>query len=161
MVKGADLVHHDIAIANVLVGASTFISLALPKTWDILKGAGHPEVTATHERNGRRWIATGDAWYILHNPDQHWAMELRLTAKLPGRSGRAAATPELTVAGHPARVTWQRRKRGFFKRWVVTYVTVEFQCPQTERQLKLEFSGRVADEAFQEMIEAAKYVRCH
>ena len=86
---------------------------------------------------------------------------MRLTAKLPGRSGRAAATPELTVAGHPARVTWQRRKRGFFKRWLVTYVIVEFQCPQTERQLKLEFSGRVADEAFQEMIEAAKYVRCH
>ncbi|MEW5961838.1 MAG: hypothetical protein AB1801_29305 [Chloroflexota bacterium] len=159
--KGAELVHHDIAIANILVGASTFISLALPKTWDILKGAGQPEVTATHERNGRRWVVTGDAWYILHDPGRRWAMELRLTAKLPGRSDRAAALPELTVAGHPARVTWQRRKRGLIKRWPVTYVTVEFQCPQTERRLKLEFSGRVSDDAFQEMIEAAKFVRCH
>jgi hypothetical protein len=160
-VKGAELVRHDIAIANVLVGASTFISLALPKTWNIVKGAGPPEVTATHAHNGRRWVATGDAWYILHDPDRHWAMELRLTAKLPGRSDQAAAIPEITVAGHPTRVTWQQRKRGFFKRWSVTYVTLEFQCPQTQRQLKLEFSGRVSDEAFQEMVEAAKYVRCH
>jgi hypothetical protein len=160
-VKGAELVHHEIAANNVLIGASTFLSLALPKTWNISMGAGRPEITASHEHNGRRWVATGDGWYLLHDPERRWAMEVRLTAKLPKGSREETSMPEVTVAGHPARVTWARRRRGFIKRWSVTYVTVEFYCPHTERQLRLEFSGRVPDEAFQEMIEATRYVRCH
>ncbi len=159
--KGTDLVHHEITARNVLIGPSTFLSLALPKTWDISMGAGRPEVTASHERNGRRWVVTGDGWYILHDPGRRWAMEVRLTAKLPGRSGKEPLVPEITVAGHPAKVTWERRKRGFIKRWSVTYVRLEFYCPHTERQLRVEFSGRVPNEAFQEMIEGARYIRCH
>jgi hypothetical protein len=160
-VKSTDVVRHEIAAGNILIGASTFLSLALPKTWDISMGAGRPEVTASHEHDGRRWVATGDAWYILHDTGRRWAMEVRMTAKLPRRSRRERSIPEITVAGHPASVTWKRRRRGFIKRWSVTYVTVEFYCPHTERQLRLEFSGRVPDEAFQEMVEATKYVRCH
>jgi hypothetical protein len=160
-VKGTDLVHHEITAGNILMGGSAFLSLALPETWDISMGAGHPEVTASQEHDGRRWVATGDAWYILHNTGQRWAMEVRLTAKLPARSRKETSVPEVTVAGHPARVTWKQRRRGFIKRWSVTYVTVEFHCPPTKRQLRLEFSGRVPDEAFQEMIEAVRYVRCH
>ncbi len=161
--KGTELVLHEISTGNVLFGAATFLSLALPKVWYVSMGAGRPEITASHERNGQRWVATGDAWYILHDPDRRWAMEVRLTAKIPRRSRREQETsvPDLTIAGHPAKVTWQRRRRGFIKRWSVTYLIVEFQCPPTERQLRLEFSGRVPDEAFQEMIEAARYHRCH
>jgi hypothetical protein len=160
-VKGTDLVHHEIVVNNILLGASTFLSLALPQTWDISMGAGRPEITASHERNGRRWVATGDAWYVLHDSDRHWAMEVRLTAKVPKRSRNAISISEITVAGHPASIIWNRRKRGLIKRWSVTYVTVEFYCPRTERQLKVEFSGRVPDEAFQEVVEATRYVRCH
>jgi hypothetical protein len=143
------------------MGNSTFLSLALPKPWTISIGAGRPEITASHERNGRRWVATGDAWYILHDGDRRWAVEMRLSAKPVGRSPKPASVQESTIAGHPATVTWQRRKRGFIKRWLVTYVTVEFHCPLTDRQLRLEFSGRAPDEAFQEIIEATQYVRCH
>ena len=159
--KAADLIHHEIATANPLFGAATFLSLALPKTWDISIGAGRPEITGSTQHNGQRWVATGDAWYILHNPGRRWAMEVRLTAKLPGRNRREIAVPGLTVAGHPARVAWQQRRRGFIKRWPVTYVTVQFHCPHTERQLRVEFSGRLPDEAFQELVEAARYIRCH
>lgn len=159
--KGADLVQHEIATGNVLVGTSIFLSLALPKTWDITIGAGRPEITASHEHDGRRWVATGDAWYILHDTGRRWAMEIRITAKLPNRSRREIAVPDVTIAGHPACVTWKRRRRGFIKRWSVTYVTVEFHCPHTERKLRLEFSGRLPDEAFQEMVKAARYARCH
>ncbi|MBN1993636.1 MAG: hypothetical protein JW953_13125 [Anaerolineae bacterium] len=159
---GAELVRqHEIAINNVLLGASTFISLALPPGWEIVMGAGSPEVTASHRHNGRRWVATGDAWYILHHPGRRWAMELRLTASLPPRSRRETILPELTVAGHPASVTWKQRKRGFIKRWPVTYVTVEFFCPHTKRQLRLEFSGSPLPEAFEEVLAVIKYARCH
>lgn len=159
--KRADVVQHRIAINNVFVGVSDFLSLALPPGWEITLGAGPPEVTASHQRNGRRWVATGDAWYILHNPAHRRAMEMRLTARLPGRSPLQASGPEITVAGHPARVTWKRRKRGFIKRWEVTYVTVEFVCPRTERRLKLEFSGRTSDTVFQEVVDAIQFLRCH
>lgn len=159
--KGSDLVYHEIASKNILLGSSVFLTLALPKTWDISIGAGPPEITASHEHDGRRWVATGDGWYILHDPGRHWALEVRLTAKLPGRSVQEPSLREITVAGHPARVNWDRRKRGFIQRWNVTYVTVEFHCPHTDRQLRLEFSGRVPDEAFVELIEAAKFIRCH
>ncbi|MBN1220519.1 MAG: hypothetical protein JXM69_16470 [Anaerolineae bacterium] len=158
---GAELVHHEIAVNNILLGASTFLSLALPPTWEISMGAGRPEITASHQHNGRRWVVAGDAWYILHEPERHWAMEVRLTAKLPTRPRGTVSVPELTVAGHPARVAWNRRRRGFIKRWPVTYVTVEFFCPQTGRQLRLEFSGRAPDDAFEEIVAAAKYARCH
>jgi hypothetical protein len=160
-VKGSDLVYHEIASNNILLGSSIFLTLGLPQSWDISMGAGRPEITASHEHNGRRWVATGDAWYILHDPGRRWAMEVRLTAKLPRRSGAEAIPQEITIAGHPARVTWARRQRGLIKRWTVTYVTVEFHCPHTDRQLRLEFSGRVPDEAFVEIIEAAKFIRCH
>ncbi len=159
--QAADLIRHEIAAGNILMGNSTFLSLALPQTWTISIGAGRPEITASQERNGRRWVATGDAWYILHDAGRRWAVEVRLTAKPAGHSPPAVSVPALTVAGHPAAVTWQRRKRGLIKRWPVTYVTVEFHCPLTERRLKLEFSGRAPDEAFQEIIEAAQYIRCH
>jgi hypothetical protein len=88
-------------------------------------------------------------------------MEVRLTAKPVGRSPGEIAVPDLTIAGHSALVTWQRRKRGLIKRWSVTYVTVEFHCLHTDRQLKLEFSGRAPDEAFQEIVEVSRYARCH
>ena len=159
--KGADLVHHEIVVNNLLLGASNFLALALPPSWDISMGAGRPEITASREHNGQRWVASGDAWYILHEPERRWAMEVRLTAASPKRSGSVVTVPELTIAGHPARITWNRRRRGFIKRWPVTYVTAEFFCPQTERQLRLELSGRVPDDAFEEIIEATKYVRCH
>lgn len=154
----ANLIHHEIAANNILVGASTFLTLALPPLWNITIGAGRPEITASHERQGRRWVISGDAWYILHNPAQRWAMEVRLTAK---PSSRSLSPSGMTVGGHPACVTWKRRKRGFIKRWPVTYVNVEFYCPQTDRQLSLEFSGRVPDEVFQEVVEANRYARCH
>jgi hypothetical protein len=160
-VQAADLIHHDIAAGNFLLGHSIFLSLALPKTWAISLGVGRPEITASHERNGQRWVATGDAWYTLHDAGRRWAMEIRLTAKPASRSPFQISVPEVTIAGHPATVAWQRRKRGFIKRWWVPYVTIEFYGRRPERQLKLEFSGRVPDEAFQEIIEATRYVRCH
>jgi len=160
-VKAIDVVHHEISTGNPLFGAATFLSLALPKTWEISIGAGRPEITGSTQHNGQRWVATGDAWYVLHDPGRRWAMEIRLTVKLPGRKRQEIATPDLIVAGHPASITWQQRRRGFIKRWPVTYVTVEFHCPHTERQLRVEFSGRAPDEAFQEMVDAAKHIRCH
>ncbi len=157
----AGLVHHEIAAGNILIGQSVFLSLALPANWTISIGAGRPEVTASHERNGRRWVATGDAWYVLYNTDRRWAMELRLTARPAGRNHRETPLPDMTVSGHGAGLTWQRRRRGLFKRWPVTYLIVQFCCPQTDRQLRVELSGNLPDEAFQELVEALPYMRCH
>lgn len=159
--RGADVVQHKIAASNPLAGAIVFLSLALPPDWDITLGAGRPEVSATHLRNGERWVATGDAWYILHNSSRRWAMEIRLTAKPLGRARTDISVPDMTVAGHPVAVSWKERRRGFFKRWPVTYVTLRFDCPVTDRRLRLELSGRAPEEAFREILDASKFVRCH
>jgi hypothetical protein len=157
----ANLIQHEIAANNIFIGPSTFLSLALPQTWNITLGAGRPEVTGSREHSGRRWVATGDAWYVLHDQSRRWAMEVRLTAKLLPNSPPKNFPPDMTIAGHPACVVWTQRKRGFIKRWLVTYVTVEFCCPHTDRLLRLEFSGSAPEEAFREIVEAVRYTRCH
>ncbi len=157
----ADLIYHEIAASNMLVGDTKFLVLPLPSAWEISIGAGRPEVTASHVRDEQRWVASGDAWYVLYNEGRRWAMELRLSAKPAGRFQEEPAVPELTVAGHPAAVSWASRRRGLIKRWSVTYVTVTFYCAKTGRRLSVEFSGRLPDEAFREMVETARYIRCH
>ncbi|RME51794.1 MAG: hypothetical protein D6796_00185 [Caldilineae bacterium] len=159
--RGTEVTYHEICAENFFVGTTVFLTLALPPAWELTMGAGRPEVTASHRHDGRRWVATGDAWYVLDDPVRRWAMEVRLNARPADRPRRAIAIPDATVAGHPAQIVWKRRRRGLFQRWTVTYVTLTFHCPHTRRYLKVEFSGRPPDEAFEEVLQAARYLRCH
>ena len=163
--RPADLVRHDIAAGNLLLGDMLFLSLNLLPAWDLAPGVGRPEVIASHERNGKKWVAAGRAWYVIYDGERRWAMELMLQAgalprKRRGNAELASAT-ELSVHGHPATVRWQERRRGLFRRRPITFVRVEFDCPISERHLVVEFSGRCPSEGFEELLRVMPYWRCH
>lgn len=156
-----DLVSHEIAAKNPLLGASRFITLWLPDEWDIAPGVGGPEIVASHERNNDKWVASGKAWYVVYNRDTHWAMEFRIDVG-PLRSEKGPVTAEmLSVDGHDARVRWKERGRGIIRRKRITYMEVSYNCPLSERWMRLEFSGHCGEEAFRALLSYIPYWRCH
>ncbi len=154
---------HIIEAANPLLGTSRFLTLFLPESWDLAAGVSGPEVNASHLRHGLRWVANGDFWYIVYHTQYGWAMELHGSARpLNGRRDRPPGAEDATVSGHAAWVTWHTRRRGLpWRRHDVTFMTVNYECPQSERRISLEFSGWCPPEGFRQMLHALEWTRCH
>jgi hypothetical protein len=158
------VIRHDIATGNLVLGNMLFISLYLPPQWDLAPGVGRPEIIAGHERNHKKWVASGRAWYVIFDGERRWAMELDLRARfLPKKHGRTEKLPggEVIVHEHPATVRWRARQSGFFHRHTTTILRVEFDCPASDRHLTVELSGRCPQEGFEEMLAAMSHWRCH
>ena len=158
----ADFVEHVIEAGNPIMGGSRFFTLRLPAMWNLTSGAGQPEVDASHERRDVKWVVNGGFWYILYDEERRWALEF--TGRLRPFSQRALkpAAEHTAVSGHPAEVYWASRRRGLpWQRHTVTYMTVEYDCLQSERHISLEFSGRCPEEGFREVLAALQTLRCH
>ncbi len=157
----SDFVIHDISVTNILLGEARLIRLVLPAAWGLARGLAPPDLHARHMRQGVPWLASGQAWYVLHHKPSRWAMELHIRV-YPQQQPQPEGAETLTIAGHPAFLTWTTRRRGLlWKRHDVRFMTVSWYCPQTERQLVLEFSGWGPEEHFLAMREALSRVRCH
>ncbi|MBI4772439.1 MAG: hypothetical protein HY784_18920 [Chloroflexi bacterium] len=157
-----ELVDHKIQASNVLLGESRFFTLRLPPEWTLAPGVSHPEITASHERRAVKWVAAGSFWYVLVDQERRRAMEfhghLRPASGRPLRPGAEGAA----VGGHPAEVHWKTRRRGPpWRRHDVTFMTVECECPQSERRLKLELSGWCPEASFREILASLAHLRCH
>jgi hypothetical protein len=162
MNNSPELVKHEIGTRNILLGASTFLTLWLPPAWDLAPGVGHPEVVASHERRRQKWVASGKAWYVLQNAERNWAMELALEmgrprARLPAR----AHSEPFEIEGHEGQLRRWQRARGLFRRWQVNYVEVAYNCPQSDRFVRIELSGRCDQAAFEEVLATIPKWRCH
>lgn len=158
----ADLVSHDLYAGNSLLGEALFFRLNLPKHWELAAGVSRPEVSATHERKHKTWVVHGDAWYVIYDQERGWAMELAARVRGQGRRASHRQAEVLAVSGHAARAHWKTNRRGLpWKRHDVTYMTITFDCPYTERRVELEFSGWCPPRGFEEMREAARYLICH
>lgn len=156
------LIRHDIDVGNILYGTARFITLCLPANWDLAPGVGRPEVVAAHDRMQRKWIASGQAWYVIFHRERHWAMELLLESSHRQREMYATAGEDmLQVQGHAAIVRRWQRKRGLFRPRLITFVEVRFNCEQSDRHLRLELSGRCPPEGFDEMLATVPEWRCH
>lgn len=156
-----NLVRHDISVTNVLYGGAHFMTLRLPETWDIAPGVGRPEIVATHLRKDRRWIASGKAWYVLYHRELGWAMEVMLESRPAQRRMFPDSTETLDVHGHQAAVRRWQRKRGIIRPKMITFIEVIFNCPETDRWLRLEFSGRCPPEGFEQMLPLVSHWWCH
>jgi hypothetical protein len=162
MNNSPELVKHEIGTRNILLGASRFVTLWLPPAWDLGPGVGHPEVFASHERRRQKWVSSGKAWYVLYNAERQWAMELALEVGHP--RSRLPAGPHLEpleVDGHAAQLRRRQRGRGLFKRWQVNYIEITYNCPQSERFVRIELSGRCDQAAFEEVLATIPKWRCH
>lgn len=153
---------HVLEAANPLIGSARFVSLHLGESWDVAPGVGHPEINASHERRSIRWVANGDFWYVLYDHERHWAMEFHGSFR-PDLLQRQRSSSELvSVAGHAAEVRWTTRRRGLpWQRHDVRYMTVEYDCPQSERRIRLEFSGWCPEEGFREVLTSLASMGCH
>ncbi len=157
-----ELVDHRIFAQNLLLGESLFLTLKLPPQWDLAPGVSRPEVHATHERRERRWVASGDAWYVIYHREHRWALEVAITTRPLRRGASVSSQAALSVGGHAATVRWKQKRRGLpWQRHDVTFMIVEFACPASERSFKLEFSGWCPQEGFDEILAALRQVRCH
>ena len=156
------LVPHDILAGNILLGSAFFLQLNLPPAWQLAPGVSHPEVVAVHERRNKKWVVTGDGWYVVYHAEHGWALEFHIHARPPRPRQPNGAAQTVTVNGHPATVTWKTRRRGLpWKRHDVTFMTVAFHCPYSERDLELEFSGWCPQQGFDEVLHALRALRCH
>lgn len=156
-----ELTQHDIAVSNVLYGSVDFLSLQMPEIWDIAPGVGRPEIMAVHERNGHRWIVSGRAWYVLYHQELGWAMELALHSSASQQQNKPGGEESIEVNNHPAQVRRWTRQRGLFRPKQITFVEVSFFCAQSERHIRLEFSGRCPPEGFEEILKTVPYWKCH
>ncbi len=157
-----ELVDHVIEAKNLVLGNSRFLTLRLPDPWDLAQGVGRPEVTASHIRNSVRWVANGDFWYVVYQRELGWAMEINGRMRPSSNRQGAAGGEVASVGGHPAAVHWKVRRRGLlWRRHDVKYMTVVYDCPNSERSIQLEFSGWCPEEGFREVLAALSQVKCH
>jgi hypothetical protein len=155
-------IKHVLEASNPLMGEARFVTLQLGETWDLGRGVGHPEINASHERGSVRWVANGDFWYVLYDHDRGWAMEFH-GAFRPIQARKPKASLDVaSVAGHAAQVEWRHRRRGLpWQRHDVHYLIVDYDCPQSERSVRLEFSGWCPDEGFREILGSLTNLGCH
>jgi hypothetical protein len=156
-----ELVPHVIQASNVLLGPSRFFTLKLPAAWNLAPGVGHPEIMASHERRRVRWVASGSFWYVLFDGERRWAMEFACHIRPISNRPLTTGTESTSVGGHPAQIRWRTARRGLFKRHDVRFMTLEHDCPQSERRLTLEFSGWCPEEGFREVLDALQALECH
>ncbi len=109
----------------------------------------------------------GNAWYVVYEGEQGWALEF--VARIRPLSKHNTVPPveapggePVSVFHHPAEISWRIKRRGLpWQRHDVKYMTVSFNCRQTERRLSLEFSGWCPQEGFEEILKALRFLECH
>ncbi|HEY58465.1 MAG TPA: hypothetical protein G4O04_08020 [Anaerolineae bacterium] len=162
MSEPIEVILHEIRLRNLVFGSLRLLRLALPAGWELEKGLAPPEVSATHERGGQRWAVTARAWYVVYHPAHRWAAELtiRIAPSPPKRSPNGAQP--FQVNGHPATVRVHQKRRGLpLRRHTVTFLTIAWTCPHTDRYIELEYSGWCPEEGFTALRQATTQVACH
>lgn len=158
-----NLVTHEIFAGNLVLGPSKLIDLNLPDRWQLAPGVSRPEVNAVNRPDeDLAWVVNGNAWYVVYETEEGWALELALNIRPGNEASFQPAGEPFSISGHPAEVSWKVRRRGLpWRRHDVTFMTVAFSCPQTERKFKLEFSGWCPAEGFTAIRDALRTMRCH
>jgi hypothetical protein len=162
--SAADHSRHEIFVDNLILGKSQLFTISLPPGWQLAPGVSRPEVSAIHTRRGKKWVANGDAWYVIFNSENKWALEM--AAKIRSPKNPAASVPVAgqpsSVGGHLSQVEWQEKRRGLpWNRHDVTFMILDFFCDLTDRRFVLEFSGWCPPEGFQAILQSLKFFRCH
>lgn len=89
-------------------------------------------------------------------------MEVNGRMRPVSKRGNKVDGERVSVGGHPATVRWKVQRRGLpWRRHDVTYMTVEFECLPSERNIVLEFSGWCPQEGFRQILRALYNLECH
>ncbi|NPA07017.1 MAG: hypothetical protein GXO54_06405 [Chloroflexi bacterium] len=150
-----------IYVNNFVFGLAHLLHFTLPPAWQLRRGFAHPEIHATHERHGHVWIAAADAWYILAHQEEPWLLEMHLHVQ-PSPPRMAEGEEWGPIARHPAVLSRRTVRRGPpWRRRDTPQWTLSWYCPETERGFQLQITGRVPEEAVQDLLRAWRYLHCH
>ena len=166
--KIRELVNHDIYAGNLVLGRSLLFTLNLPPEWQLAPGVSRPEVNAiSHRDEDNQVVVNGNAWYVVFDGDRGWALEFAARIR-PFANHQVTGSVEaiqseiLSVSNHPAALQWKTKRRGLpWQRHDVKFMTIKFNCPQTQRQVSLEFSGWCPQQGFEEILKSVRFLKCH
>ncbi|UCH61419.1 MAG: hypothetical protein JSV61_08025 [Anaerolineales bacterium] len=134
----------------------------MPPNWQLAPGVSRPDISASHLRRDKNWVANGSGWYVIYDGDRRWALELAIHIRLFSNNPIPHTSDTHWVNGHTANLAWKTKRRGLpWKRHDVTFMILDFVCQYSERRIQLEFSGWCPQEGFAEILESMRHLRCH
>ena len=132
---------HVLASANLFLGASNFMILALPERY-VVGGTINPsEVAGTEQARGAKWVLDGRCSHYLRDPAANRSLELLIVAdrgeRRPGWSTDEGAGSAL-FAEHEGGYRLDAIRTGFPRRRTMGRLRAWWPCERTHRTLHLE-----------------------
>ncbi|MFQ6058193.1 MAG: hypothetical protein ACE5MB_04835 [Anaerolineae bacterium] len=157
---------HLIAASNFLMGATNFLIVPLPKSWNVGRGFSPPEVDANTHWGEVSWVTSGRASQVLFNEDEGVALEFvvkvsRGKKDLKPKMSQVRAQGPVQLGGHEATYALGEMKRGFPRRKIAQVLQASFYCDKTKRTINLEFVGQCAEGDLEALLEAISWLECH
>jgi hypothetical protein len=134
---------HVLASANLFIGASNFIVLALPDRYNVGGTINPPEVAGTHAARGAAWVLDGRCSHYVRDSTSRTSLEL-LVQSWRGETRAAKLSGdvrEIVIAQHDARLATDAIRVGFPRRRTMARLRAAWSCERTKRSLELELLG--------------------
>ena len=155
---------HVLASANVFLGASNFVVIALPDRYTVGQTINPAEVAGTHPARGAAWVLDGRCSHYLRDGQTRQSLELlvvtrRGEASVP-RWYASSEARRLVVAQHEARMLFDEIRVGFPRRRSMARVRAAWSCERTKRALEVELLGP-HDADLTPIADAFALAECH
>ncbi len=153
---------HVLASANLFLGASNFMVLALPERYNVGQTINPPEVAGTHPARGAAWVLDGRCSHWVRDAQTKSSLELLVQSwRGEGRSPKWwADAREIVVAQHDARLVFDAIRVGFPKRRTLARLRAAWSCERTKRSLEVELLGP-EDVDLSQIADALLLSECH
>ncbi len=153
---------HVLASANMLLGASNFLVLALPERYRVGQTINPNEVNGTAQARGAAWVQDGRCSHYLRDGGTVRALEFLLVARRGVVPPGWAADPSraIRVADHEGSARADTMRVGFPRRRDLDRLRLWWPCERTGRSLELELLGPLGA-APDDLIAALERSECH
>ncbi len=156
---------HTIMASNFLAGIAHFLEVQLPERWRLSTGRTLPEVNRTEQLPDALWVMDGNCTYVMYDEGALKAYELVIRV-WEGRGKEwnkpgMAFMKKIFAGGHEAKVHRGEVLQGLFRRKSYPMLAVDFNCPRTSRNLRMELRGRLEGDDLDIFLESLEDLVCH
>ncbi len=136
---------HVLASANIFLGASNFIVIALPERYAVGQTINPAEVAGTQQARGAAWVLDGRCSHYLREAGSAGALELlvlseRGEARMPKWAG-APGVVARRFAEHEGGQLEDTIRVGLTRRRTMPRLRAWWSCERTKRTLQVELVG--------------------
>jgi hypothetical protein len=132
---------HVLASANLFLGASNFVIVALPERY-VVGGTINPsEVAGTEQARGAKWVLDGRCSHYLRDPAAQRSLELLIVGDRGQRQPKWSAEEGVAparFAEHEGRLRVDTIRAGFPRRRTMGRLRASWPCERTHRTLHVE-----------------------